>query len=120
MDMTPEEFEDYLFNLTPEQYDALMEERIAKLNPEQQVICKAREVWRKESYKLIDSLDVNDPTSVANEKTLQAIGMMSGGNSLHCEHGRPYAKPCIACGKIYGALFPEVYDEDGFRLDKCE
>jgi hypothetical protein len=46
--MSPDEFEDYLVTLSDEEYTILMNARIAKLNPEQQLIAQAREVIRKE------------------------------------------------------------------------
>ena len=115
--MTPSEFEDYLSHLTDEQYDTLIQERITRLNLEQQTIVQAREVARKERFKIIQKL--SDPN--ADEETHHMVlNALRDGDSDNCEHWRPYCKHCIACGEIDGLMFPELFDKDGTRLDESE
>ena len=111
--MTPNEFRKYLEELNEEQYDALMQERIAKLTPEQQVIANARERERHDRLKLIHKL--SDPDPEVQQQVFDALRDMDG---FECEHGRSYAKHCLACGAIDHGLFPEIFDEDGFDIQE--
>lgn len=115
--MTPSEYEEYLSHLTNEQYDALIQERIARLNPEQQKIAQTREVQRKERFKLIEKLGSSDTNEDAHELIFNALRDMDG-YSDNCEHGRSYCKHCIACGEIDHIMFPEIFHEDGFRIEE--
>lgn len=107
-------FEDYLANLNNEQYDVIMQERIARLNPEQQAIMQAREVQRKYRFQLIDKLTDPNSTEETHESVFNAIRDMDGDA---CEHGRSYCKNCIACSEIDHKMFPEIFDEDGELIE---
>ena len=113
--MTPQEFEKYMEGLTNEQYDALIQERIQRLGPDEQVIMQARESQRKVRFKLIDKLADPNADEDTHEMVFNALRDMDGDE---CEHGRSYVKHCLACGKIDHAMFPEVFDEDGFRISE--
>jgi hypothetical protein len=114
--MSPSEFEDEISHLTDEQYDAFIQERIARLSPEQQIIAQAREVKRQERFLLIQKL-TESKDEEAHERFLDAL--RDTGN-LNCEHGRSYCKHCIACGEMDHRMFPELFNEDGFRIDEDE
>lgn len=110
--MTTDEFRKYLESLNDEQYDALIQERILRLNSEQQAIAQAREVKRKERFKLIAKL--SDPDPDVHEGVFDALRDMDGHE---CEHGRHWVKHCSACGKMDHLMFPELFDEDGFDIE---
>jgi hypothetical protein len=112
---TTKEFEDYIEALTPEQYDALLQERILRLNPEQQLIAQARESQRKTRQKLIDKLASPEADEDTHEMVFNALRDMDGDE---CEHNRSYAKHCLACGQMDHLMFPEVFDEDGFHREQ--
>lgn len=112
--MTPSEYEEYLSHLTNDQYDALIQERIARLNPEQQKLAQAREVKRKDRFKLIEKLAAPEANEDTHEMVFNALRDM---DDFECEHGRSYCKHCIACGEIDGIMFPELFDKDGFRIE---
>lgn len=109
---TVREFEKYLESLSDDEYDKLMQERMSRLNDEQQAIMRVRESQRKDRAKLIAKLDSPDPD--VHEMVFNALRDMDGDE---CEHQRSYCKHCIACGKIDHAMFPEMFDEDGFRIE---
>lgn len=111
--MTPTDFRKHLESLNDEQYDALIQERIQRLNPEQQAIAQAREVKRKERFKLFDKL--NDPDPDVHEMVFDALRDMDGHE---CEHERSWAKHCLACGAMDHLMFPELFDEDGFDIEE--
>lgn len=113
--MNSKDFETYLSNLPEDQYDALVMERIGRLNDEQKVIALAREKQKKYRAKLIAKLA--DPDPDVHEMVFNAIRDMEG---YECEHGRSYVKHCLACGAIDHAMFPELFDEDGFHLEERE
>ncbi len=113
--MNPKEFEDYLANLSEEDYDTLIKERIDRLNDEQKAVALVREEQRKYRAKLIAKLA--DPDPDVHEMVFDALRDMDGDE---CEHGRSYCKHCIACGAIDHAMFPELFDEDGFHLEERE
>jgi hypothetical protein len=115
--MTPKEFEEQLTHLTDEQYDVLIQERISRLNPEQQKIAQAREVQRKDRFKLIQKIADPNATPEDHEMVFDALRDMDGDG---CEHGRSYVKHCIACGEIDHLMFPELFDEDGFHIEEDE
>lgn len=106
------EFETYLESLSEEEYDKLMQERISRLSNEQQAIMRVREVQRKDRAKLIHKL--SDPDPDVHEMVFNALRDMDGDE---CEHQRSYCKHCLACGEIDHAMFPELFDEDGFRIE---
>ncbi len=108
-----EEFEKYLEGLSPEEYDKLIQERITRLDAEQQAIMQAREVQRKARAKLIAKL--SDPDPDVHEMVFNALRDMDGDE---CEHGRNWVKHCLACGKIDHAMFPELFDESGFDIEE--
>jgi hypothetical protein len=112
--MTSSEFEEWLSSLDDHQYDDLMQERIARLNPEQQAIMQAREVKRMERFRLIREVHESKDEE-AHERLVDALRDNDGSN---CEHGRSYVKHCIACGEIDHLMFPELFDKDGFRVDE--
>jgi hypothetical protein len=111
--MEPKEFESYLATLDEEQYSALVQERIQRLNPEQQAIAQARERLRKDRQKLIDKLADPDASEDVHEYVFNALRDMDGDE---CEHERSYVKHCSACGEMDHLMFPELFDEDGFHL----
>lgn len=111
--MKSKEFEIYLEGLSEEDYTRLVAERIERLNDEQKVIANKREAQRKERSKLIGKLSSPDPE--VHEMVFNALRDMDGDE---CEHGRSYAKHCLACGKMDHAMFPELFDEDGFHLEE--
>lgn len=112
----PTEFEEQLSHLTNEQYDALVKERIARLNPEQQVIANAREVKRQERFKLINKAFGPGGTEEDHE---HLYNVLRDGTDA-CEHGRSICKHCIACGEMDHIMWPELYDDDGFRFQDDE
>lgn len=114
--MTPSEYEEYLSHLTNEQYDALIQQRIARLNVEQQAIVQEREVQRKYRHALMMKASSPDATEEDQEAVYNAL--RDGTNS--CEHGRPNCKPCMACGEIDHLMFPELFDEYGERIQDDE
>jgi|SRR5580698_1564944 hypothetical protein len=114
--MKSNQFEIYLVSLPEEKYAVLIQERIARLAPEQQVIAQAREIQRIERMKLIDSL--NDTNQNADELIFNILRDMDPSNA--CEHGRSYAKHCLECGEIDYLMFPELFDKDGFPLVESE
>lgn len=111
--MEPKEFESYIATLDEEQYSALVQERIARLTPDEQVIAQARESKRKDRQKLIDKLADPNATEETHEMVFDALRDMDGDT---CEHDRSYASHCLACGKMDHTMFPELFDEDGFHL----
>lgn|SRR5574337_1124644 len=114
--MEPKEFESYLATLDEEQYSALVQERIQRLNPEQQVVAQIRERSRKDRQKLIDKLSDPDASEDVHEYVFDALRDMDGDE---CEHGRSYCKHCSACGEMDHTMFPELFDENGFSLLDC-
>lgn len=106
-------FEDYLANLSEEEYDSFIKERISHLNDEQQAIMHVRESKRKDRAKLIAKLATSSSVEV-HEAIFNALREIDGDE---CEHGRHYVKHCLACGAIDHAMFPELFDEDGFRYE---
>ncbi len=98
--------------LTDEEFELLVQERIAKLNSEQQVIAQAREVKRKEQMRLVHKLAASTEPDV-HEMIFNALRDMD--NSDNCEHGRSYVQHCFGCGAIDYIMFPELFDENGFR-----
>src|SRR5271170_7174309 len=100
--MTPDEFEDHLAILTDDEYSLLMEGRIARLNPEQQVLAQAREDVRKERFKLISKFNSSETSWEEIRESLVLIGKDFTGE---CEHGRSYCKHCVACGEIDYLMF---------------
>lgn len=115
--MTPQEFEKYIESLNNDQYDALIQERIQRLGPDEQLIAQARESQRKVRFKLIDKLADPNADEDTHEMVFNALRDMDGDA---CEHGRSYAKHCIACGKMDHLMFPELFDEDGFHLEQTD
>ena len=113
--MNHKEFENYLIGLSDDEYDKLMQERIARLNDEQKTIALAREGQRKERAKLIAKL--SDPDPDVHEMVFNALRDMDGDE---CEHGRHYVKHCLACGEMDHLMFPELFDEDGFDIQDDE
>lgn len=110
--MTPIEFENYLAGLTNPQYDALIQERIARLTPEQQVIAQAREVQRKYRHDL--TVKAYSPEGTPEDQEAIYNALREGTDS--CEHGRSIWKTCIACGEMDHLMFPELFDENGVRI----
>lgn len=113
---SPNEFEEQLSHLTNDQYDALILERISRLNPEQQVIAIARQNKRADILKLTLKAFGPDGTEEDNE---HLANVLRDGTDT-CEHGRSICKHCIACGKIDHIMWPELFDEDGFRYQDDE
>ena len=109
----PNEYEERLSHLTNDQYDALIQKRIARLNPEQQKIAQAREVQRLERQILINKLRNPSATEDDHEAVFNAFRDATSDN---CEHGRSYCKHCMACAEIDHLMFPELFDEDGERI----
>jgi hypothetical protein len=113
--MTPSEYEEFLAHLTSEQYDALVQERIARLDPEDQKIIQAREVKRKERFRLLDKLSHPDANEDTHEMVFNALRDMDDDR---CEHDRSYCKNCMDCGEIDHKMFPELFDEYGERIEE--
>lgn len=113
--MNRKDFSSYLENLNNEQYDALIQERIQRLNAEQQTLMQAREVQRKERFKLISKLSDPNADEDVHHMVFNSLRDIDGDE---CEHGRSYVKHCLACGEIDHAMFPELFDEDGFDLEE--
>jgi hypothetical protein len=115
--MNGKEYEEHLSHLTNDQYDALIQERIERLSlcsGNQKAIAQAREVARLERQKLIDKLKSPEATEDDNEAVYNAL---RDGTTDNCEHGRSYCKHCIVCAEIDHLMFPELYDEDGERIE---
>jgi hypothetical protein len=115
--MTPREFEDWLVRLPSDEYDVVMQERISKLNPEQQAIMQAREVKRKERFRIIDGL--KSANEDGNENIFNALRDSFSGEDF-CEHQRSYVKNCIACDELEHLMFPELFVRDGLRNEDSE
>jgi hypothetical protein len=115
--MNVKEFEDYLAGLDDEGYDNLIKERIVRLNDEQKLVAEAREVQRKQRAKLIAKLSDPNADEDVHHMVFNALRDMDGDE---CEHGRHYVKHCIACGEMDHAMFPELFDEDGFHIQDDE
>lgn len=113
--MNREEFESHLATLDDEQYDALIAERIERLNPEQKLMALAREGKRKERVKLISKLADPNADEDTHEMVFNALRDMDGDE---CEHNRSYVKHCLACGEMDHLMFPELFDEDGFSIEE--
>lgn len=107
------EFRKYLEDLRGEAYDSLIQERIKRLNPEQQAIAQQREVERKARFKLYEKL--NDPDPDVRQMVFDSLRDM---DTPECEHGRHYVKHCLECGAMDHLMFPELFDEDGFDIDE--
>lgn len=112
--MTRKEFEDYMVDLSEDQYDALIQDRIARLNPAQKEIAIKREAIRKERAKLL-----NKASACQNEDERQhifdcALDLDSG---MECEHGRHIVKFCNECIELENTMFPEFVDEDGNYIE---
>lgn len=112
-EMSTKDFDKYLESLDDTAYDALIQKRIERLNDEQKVIAQAREVQRHERFKLIAKLKEADEDT--NHMVFNALRDMDADE---CEHGRHYVKHCLACGEIDHLMFPELFDEDGFRIEE--
>jgi hypothetical protein len=110
--MTTSEYEEYLFRLNNDDYDALIQDRIGRLNIEQQSIAQTRELKRKEYSRLITKLAEPSATEDDHERVYNALLNMGRDT---CEHGRSYWKHCLACGEIDHLMFPELYDEEGLH-----
>lgn len=113
--MTPSEFEEHLSHLTNEQYKAFIQERISRLNPEQQAMAQAREVKKDERFALINQM-INSKDEEAHQRLLDALR----DETDNCEHGRSFCKHCVLCGEMDGLMFPELFNKDGFRIDESE
>jgi hypothetical protein len=111
--MTPIEFELWLSQLADAEYEKVIQERISRLDEKQQSIAQAREEKKKERLVLFKKL-AESQDEEAHERLLNALRDSDGFN---CEHGRSYAKHCIACGEIDNLMFPELFNKDGFRVD---
>lgn len=111
--MTPKEFEDYLVSLSEEDYDKLMQERIARLSPENQTIMQAREIKRKKTAWLIDQARKDPANDELQHKVFDQILDMQED---YCEHERSTWSNCIACGELDHAMFPELFNESGEHL----
>lgn len=109
-----EEFEEHLSHLTNDEYSSLIQERLSRLAPEQQVIVQAREVLRKERLELIESLTHPNEDENLHERVFNALRNLHTDN---CEHGRSYVKHCIQCAEIDYLMWPEMFDEMGNRLE---
>jgi hypothetical protein len=114
--MKSDQFENALLELPEEKFAVLMQERIARLDPQQQVIAQQREDQRLERMRLINSLD--DTNLHADELIFNVLRDMDPINA--CEHGCSYAKHCLECGEIDYLMFPEMFDKDGFALITTE
>lgn len=103
------DFEEQLSHLTNDQYNALVQERIARLTPEQQVIARAREEQRHDRLKLAEKAFGPDGTEEDHERLQNA--MRQGTDA--CEHGRSYCKYCAICAEMDHTMFPELFNEFG-------
>jgi ABC-type multidrug transport system fused ATPase/permease subunit len=83
--MIPTEFESWLATLSDPKYDAVIQERIARLSPEQQIIAQAREIKKKERFALISSLMGSE-----DEEVHQRLQDAMRDDVDNCEHGRSY------------------------------
>ena len=105
--MKSDQFEAGILSLPEEKYAVLIQERIARLSLDQQVIAQAREDQRLERMKLIDSLD--DTNQNADELIFNILRDMDPSNA--CEHGCNYDKHCLECEEIDRIMFPEMFEE---------
>jgi len=80
----------------------------------QKAIALAREVARLERQKLINKLKDPSATEDDHEAVFNALRDAATDN---CEHGRSYCKHCVACAEIDHLMFPELYDENGKRIE---
>ncbi len=113
--MTPKEFEDYLVGLPDDDYDKLIQERIARLSPKDQAILQAREVIRKKTAQIIDQARKNPNDHELQQKAFDHILDMQED---YCEHGRSTWSNCISCNELDHAMFPELFDEYGQRISE--
>lgn len=109
---TVKQFEDYLISLSDDDHDKLVQERIQRLNADQQVIAQARELERKELRKITHMME--DPDPDVQEFAFNSILHMTKDA---CEHVRSYAKHCSECGKMDHIMFPELFNEFGESIE---
>ena len=113
--MKVKEFENYLIALPEDEHNKLVQERIQRLNPEQQKIVQAREVERLKFRKLISKMSDTDPD--VQEIIFDSIRDMTRDE---CEHGRSYCKHCSECADMDHTMFPELFDEFGESIKDSE
>ena len=112
--MKAREFEVYIAKLSRSEYRALVNERISRLNPEQQAIAIAREKRKEDQYELISKL-MDEATNTPENNHLIADALRD--HSDRCEHDRSIWKSCMECAKIDHIMFPELFDEDGENVE---
>ncbi len=88
-------------------------ERLARLNTEQKEIVLKRNKKIQARSNLIDQIALSKDSDVHQHIFDQLRDMEDD----ECEHGRAYIKHCLECGKIDHLLYPEYFDEDGFRIE---
>lgn len=88
------------------------EERLARLNKEQQAIV----IERQEKSARMDILiaKMSDPDPDVHEGIFNAMRDMYPGM---CEHDRPSCKHCIECADIDHLMYPEVFNEFGEYIE---
>ncbi len=111
--MKPQEFEDYLISLSEDDYEALVAERTARLNPEQQKVVLVRQARQKEIFKTLRMLEELPPEKQYEELYLSLLDSVEH----ECEHGRSFCKSCGECEYIDYIMFPEMFDKDGNRIE---
>ena len=111
--MDSKDFENYLVNLPRDEYNNLIDQRIARLNTKQQAIVRAREVKKDRNIELVEKLTSPGATEEDHQKLQDALR----DGTFNCEHGRSYCKHCIECAEIDHTMFPELFDEDGEPID---
>jgi hypothetical protein len=112
--MTPLQFENYLISLTDEQHDILVQERIARLDPNQQLLAQERELQKKYQLQLMKKA----VSSEATEDDQEAIYNALREGTDYCEHMVSIHKHCFDCGKIDHTMFPELFNEFGDRIQE--
>lgn len=111
--MTRKEFEDYMIELSEDQYDSLIQERIARLNPTQKAVALKREEERKMRAKL----RTKAAECETEDERQHIYDVMLDIDAQECAHGRHWCKPCSACIEIDHLMFPEFHDEDGDDIE---
>jgi hypothetical protein len=107
-----------------DEYDlgGITPERIARLNSEQQaIVLKRQEVnaeIRRMSIKISESGPDAHGSYTDSETNQQLQDYLRDSTSDFCEHARSIWSSCAACEEIQKRMFPELYDENGDRIDE--
>lgn len=92
----------------------LTEEQIAKLTPEELITA---ERWERER----DERDAFFSRYLSGEITGKECAKLLRAQAQMCEHGRSiHSVHCFGCDKIEQKLYPERFDEEGYRKEDLD